>query len=326
MSVTIAVALCTHNGAAHLREQVRSILAQSVAVDEIVLGDDASSDDTVAIVSELVKESGVPLTVLRSEKPVGVTGNFERAILACRSDLVVLSDQDDVWHPDRVERALAVFEERPELSLVSSDAELVDAAGVSLGAGLFEALEIGAPALRDIAEGRAFELYAKRNLVTGATTMIRRTLAEAAAPFPSAWIHDEWLAIVAAARDEAGVIDERLIDYRQHGGNQIGVRKLSFAGKLGRMLEPGAQRSARLLARAEQLADRLPAVPGVSVERVAATIEKLAHERARSALPVSRLRRVGPVLAELRTGRYDRFGRGRADAVRDLLQPLRPAG
>lgn len=319
MPSTVSVALCTHNGAQYIDQQVRSILAQTVAPDEIVLSDDASTDDTVEQVRRAVEGTGVPLRVLANPSPLGVSRNFEQAILASTSTFVALSDQDDVWHPDRIERALELFAERPGLSLVHSDARLIDGEGAPLAATLFEALGVGGLERAAIRRGDAIELLLRRNLVTGATVVLRRSFADLVTPFPPAWLHDEWLAIAAAARVEIDVIGEPLIDYRQHGGNQVGAEKLTFVGRTRRMLEPGAERSARLLERAQALAERLPEIAPALADAVT---EKRQHERMRSALSPHRLSRIVPVLRELRTGRYRTFGRGATDAVRDLLQPL----
>ncbi len=325
MALTVSVALGTHNGADYLEQQLRSVLSQTVLPSEIIISDDASADATVELARSVLRGSPVRLTVLENAVALGVTKNFEQAILACSGELVALCDQDDVWMPDRLERATALFASRPSLALVHGDAALVDAAGSDLGATLFEALEVGPTQLAAIHAGCAFELFLRRNLVTGATTMVRRTLAEKAAPFPSAWVHDEWLAVVAATTAEVDVVEAPLIAYRQHGSNQIGVEKLGLFGKVRRMLEPGAARSARLLERAVQLAERFDGLDGVTDEQRRAVAEKLAHERVRSGLSRVRILRVVPVLAELRTGRYRRFGRGAADAVRDVLQGLNDA-
>lgn len=319
---SVSVALCTRNGEAYIGAQLASILAQTVRPAEIVLSDDGSTDGTVALARQQLAGSGVALTVIENAVPLGVTANFAQAILACTHPLVALSDQDDEWMPDRLERAIALFEARPDLELVHGDATLVDGAGRDLGATLFEALGVGPTQVTAIHGGAALELLLRRNLVTGATTMIRRSLAERATPFPDAWVHDEWLAVVAAAAGRLDVVDAPLIAYRQHGSNQIGVARLGLVGKLRRMLEPGAARSARLLRRAVQLAERFAVLEGVSDEQRAAVGEKLAHERVRSALSRHRILRLVPVLRELGTGRYHRFGRGPADAVRDVLQPL----
>ncbi|GAA1055657.1 hypothetical protein GCM10017608_23110 [Agromyces luteolus] len=328
----VSVAIGTHNGARFVEEQVRTILGQSRPVDEIVVSDDASTDDTLEIVERAVAEhrrggGAVDLVVLRNPEPLGVTANFEQALRAATGDLVALADQDDVWRPDRIALALAAFDQRPSLRLVASDADLVDAEGSRLPASLFGTLGID-EALRAAVDGpAAFDELLRRNLLTGATVMLRRDLVELAAPFPPSWVHDEWLAIVAAVSGGVGVRPEQLIGYRQHGANQIGVTTLGWGGRIDRLRAPRTGRNGRLLARAVALAERLPVIAEragrVAPEFVATvTGDKLAHERARSSLPAARLARIGPVLREWRTGRYTRYGLGPQDVLRDLVQPV----
>lgn len=329
----VSVAICTHNGERFIVEQLESMFAQSVLPDEIVLSDDASTDGTLEIardaLSRLSEASSKPpaIVVLANTSPLGVTANFSKAIDQCSGDVILLSDQDDRWANDRLERTRAAFAARPELLLLHGDARLIDESDRDLGTTLFEALEIGPEDLRQIHDGEAFTLLLRRNLVTGATTAIRASLATTAMPFPAAWVHDEWLAIVASAVGVVDVIEIPLIDYRQHGSNQIGVSKLGLFGKFGRMREPGGARNARLLARAEELQARFESMgTAIPAGKSALVVEKLVHETARTALPVNRLRRLPGVLAELRSGRYQLFGRGRLDAARDLIQPRHGAG
>jgi hypothetical protein len=309
-------------------EQVTSILAQSVLPIEIVLSDDASSDATVEIARSVVEgwcaeipDRSIELTVIRNVVPLGVTGNFQQAIAASAGEFIALSDQDDVWHSDRIERALAVFEARPETLLVHSDARLVDKNGDALNDTLFSAYDVKSAEIATIRAGAAFDILARRTIVTGATTMIRRPLFDIARPFPEGWVHDEWLAVVASAMGGLDVIDEQLIDYRQHGANEIGAATLSVFGKVQRMLEPRGDRNRRLFERSGSLSERFAVMPEISKEYELAAVAKLEHERVRSALPDHRLPRLLPVMRELMTGRYSRFGRGFADVLRDLLQP-----
>ena len=316
----VSVAIGTRNGATFVAEQLRSIIDQSYPPAEIVLSDDASTDDTVAIASAVVGASGVALRVIRNPTPLGVTANFQQALEACNGELVALADQDDRWHSDRLARVVPLFAERPRLLLVHCDATLVDAVGAPLGASLFDAIELGGGDRRRIHGGAALDLLLRRNVVTGATVVVRSSLIEQARPFPQAWVHDEWLAMMAAVFGEIDLIDEHLVDYRQHGGNQIGARRLGLRDKVGRIQEPRTVRNARLEARAVALAERLhESAASVAVQLLAD--EKLAHERVRNALPARRRARVAPVLRQLLLGRYARFGRGILDAARDLLQP-----
>lgn len=327
MTTTISVALCTHNGAEFIEAQLRSILAQSVLPIQIVISDDASQDETLSVVhgvfgTDDVEALGITVTVLNHVKNVGVTSNFERALLACTGDLVALCDQDDIWHPDRLESAQRRFEDASELLLLHSDARLVDRNGAPLGYSLFDALDLTDEERAAITGGRGLEALLKRNLITGATTMIRRTLVDRATPFPKPWVHDEWLGIVAAATGRIDLLPEQLIDYRQHGANQIGVRRLGIRGKIGRIFEPRGGRNLYLASRAAVMASRLALLGDLVPERIMELADgKLHHLKVRAELPDRRLGRLAPVLREIRTGRYSRFSRGRGDILRDLLQP-----
>lgn len=332
-SLTVSVALCTHNGAEFVADQLLSILGQSELPNEIILSDDASVDATVELARRIIDAfvalhpaAEIEFRLLRNSAPLGVTKNFEQAIEACSSQLVALSDQDDIWAPNRLSRVKSIFLERPDLLLLHSDARLVDENGAVLPGTLLGALEVSALAMHAIHEGNAFDVLMRRNVVTGATTIFRRPLFRSAAPFPESWVHDEWLAIVASMLGGVDVLEETLVDYRQHAANQIGVRRLMLFGKMGRMLEPGVERNHRLIERAKALADRLAEMGGDVPQRyVDAAQRKLAHERLRSSLSRHRVLRVVPVIREMLTGRYSEFGRGTLDAVRDLLQPLNSA-
>jgi glycosyltransferase involved in cell wall biosynthesis len=325
---TISVALCTHNGERFVREQLASIFGQTVLPNELVISDDASHDATLSIVADVVAaheadrgSTAVDVRVLRNPVALGVVGNFEAAINACSGDLIVLSDQDDIWLPDRLEKAVGRFGD-DELLLLFGDAELVDSTGRDLGAGLFQSLGIGANTIARVHGHHAFDVLMHRNIATGATTILRRSLVALAFPIPDGWIHDEWLAMVAAATGSVDLTEDRLVRYRQHDANVVGAERLSLRRAYGRMTESGTERNDRLLVRARSLAERLPGLPGVSSGTVAAAERKLAHEQMRSRLTPYRLARVVPVLREYATGRYSRFGRGLVDVVRDLVQPI----
>lgn len=330
----VGVALCTHNGSDFLADQLSSILGQTRPVDEIVLSDDDSSDRTVRLAKEVVaahRETvghAPSLVVLENRPALGVTANFEHALAASTTDLVALSDQDDVWRPDRVERALRALERRPGVELVASDARLIDARGDDLGTRMFETLGID-DATASRLELNPFVELLRRNLLTGATMIVTRELVRRARPFPPSWVHDEWLAMVAAVGGGLAVVREPLIDYRQHGGNQIGASMLDVRGRLARLRAPRDDRNRRLLARSQDLADRLPGIvaraseqavpPDVVTEQ---TGDKFEHERIRSGYPERRIARIPGVVKEWRTGRYGRYGLGAQDVLRDLVQPV----
>lgn len=324
-SLIVSVALCTYNGARFVAEQVRSILAQSSPADQIVISDDGSTDATLDVVrAELAAAGAAPheVIILENPAPLGVTRNFEQAVLACTGDLIVLSDQDDLWIPDRLARAVKEFAARPDLLLLHGDARLVDEAGGPLGHSLFEAIEFTAGEQREVRRGHALDVLLRRNVVTGATVVFRRSLLDVASPFPDAWVHDEWLAIIAAISGAVDFIDAPLIDYRQHGSNEIGAARPTMAVRTSRLREPRLERNRRLLARAEALQERVVALGDAVPDAVAGLVrQKVAHERFRSALPRSRMLRLVPILRAAASGSYRRFGRAHYDILRDLVQP-----
>ena len=254
----VSVALASFNGEKYLEQQLRSILSQERAPDEVVVSDGGSTDGTVELAREILDGApeGIRTELIADDARLGVGPNFARAIAGTRGQLIALSDQDDVWHPDRLGRIVGEFAD-PQVLLASGNARLVNAEGAPLPLDLFASLGIGAEELAALAGPDAFGLLIRRNLVTGATVAFRRTLLEAAEPFPSDWVHDEWLAILAAATGRIVVDRDPLIDYRQHDANEIGVATPTTRNRIGRMLEPRGDRYVGLERRARSLLDRL---------------------------------------------------------------------
>lgn len=321
---SVSVALCTHNGARFVEEQVRSILNQTQPPDEVVLSDDASTDGTAELVESMwaTLDAAPVLVVLRNSVPLGVSRNFQQAAERCTSDLIALSDQDDVWEPRRIELMSARLSDDPSLDLLFTDATLVDSNGLPTGT-LFGALEIDSRDLEEVRRGDAFPVLLRRNLVTGATTIFRRRLLLSAVPFPAVWVHDEWLAIIAAATSKIDWMPDRLVMYRQHGSNEIGVSAPTLRYKVKRVTEARGSRYTGLLARSRTLLERLLEL-NVDASIVALTEGKVAHDLFRATLPANRISRIVPVLRSAATGAYDRYcSRKRLDVLRDLLSPIR---
>lgn len=331
MEPRVSVALCSYNGARYIGEQLASIVGQTQPPTELVISDDGSTDDTVKqarIFLESLPAAVRPqVTIIENDTQLGVTRNFEQAIAATTGDLVALSDQDDVWYPNRLARLVERFQEDPSLHLVGSGADAIDEEGQPLGFTLFSAIGVSDAEWAQVESGRAYEALLRRNLFTGATMLFRRSLFEMARPFPDHWLHDEWLAIVAAAVGEVQLRRESLTGYRQHGANHAGVKEqhlLNRVRKVRKLFAPRSNSNRTLLTRATQLVAHLEGLGGrVDSEDLEKARENLMHERHRSDLPKVRPLRVRPVLREMRTGRYDLYDYGVKDAVRDLLQSAR---
>lgn len=320
-SLSVAVVMCTYNGERFIAEQLHSIFSQTRPPDHLVIVDDVSTDDTYRLVEQLCAQrpSGMRLTLQRNACNLGYVANFDRALGLADEDLLFLCDQDDVWHPGKIERMEREFIARPDLDLLHTDARLVDADGAGLGYTLFEALELSATDRVALHAGRGFEVVLRHSVVTGATAAVRRRAARRASPFPAHWIHDEWLAITSSMAGRIDVIEMPLVDYRQHGGNQIGVRKRS-----GRQRLASDDSRRALMRRIETRLEVLVARIGEGAlvaddERLRAVHDRLRHARVRANLPSSAGVRFRHVMGEALRGGYARHSFGWRSVVADLL-------
>lgn len=322
MTYRVSVVVCTRNGEPFIEAQLRSILDQSVAPDEIVVSDDDSTDRTLEIVESMRHGSPIHWVVVENQPALGVTANFAQAVQKSSGDLIALCDQDDVWKPDRLREMIDIFEVNDDVVLAFSDAVLIDENGSDLGYSLFDALGVTEKDVSDVHRGDAFTLFVRRNIVTGATVMFKRSLLDFALPFPAEWVHDEWLAIIASTVGRVEVSTKKLIAYRQHASNQIGVRRRTFLRKIRRATQPRGDRNANLVERSRILRDRLlPAGNLVRAQHKDSAAMKYTVESYRAALPAPRWRRVVPVISAARKGWYATYAsQGSFDIVRDLLQ------
>jgi glycosyltransferase involved in cell wall biosynthesis len=218
----ISVAMCTYNGGRFLPAQLTSIANQTRLPDELVVCDDCSTDRTVDIVREFAAAVSHPVRIFVNERNLGFVANFERAIRLCNGDLIALSDQDDSWYPERLERSEQVFASHPEVGLVFSDADLIDDQDQLTGTRLWPNFGFVGELKQRLLAGDYTVLVRKR-FVTGATIMFRSRLRENCLPFGSGWLHDEWLAPAAAAVADVLPIDSPLIRYREHASQQVGL-------------------------------------------------------------------------------------------------------
>lgn len=321
----LSIVICTYNGAAYLQPQLDSLLAQTLRPDEIVIGDDGSTDATMEMLHEFgerANQAGVDVHLRQNPHNLGYVENFTAGLRQASGELLFLCDQDDIWHPDKLARMVEAFERDPRLLLLHSDARLVDAQGASLNCSMFEALQLTVQEKQAIHAGEAFEVVQRRSFVTGATAALRRELIGLALPVAPEWIHDEWLAAVAAAAGRLDFIDAMLVDYRQHDANQIGARKRTLAMKWRDLWLPRGRflaEEARRLQRLEQFL-RQSAFAGAA-ERASQIEHKRAHFERRVAIGQRvRWRRVPAILHEARLGLYKRYGTGVRSMLRDLLR------
>ncbi|MBK1683307.1 glycosyltransferase family 2 protein [Rhodoferax fermentans] len=200
----ISVCLATYNGGRYVGEQLHSVLMQLGPDDEVVVSDDGSTDNTLA---EIARLNDPRLRLLTNSGQTGVIPNFERVLRAARGDTIFLCDQDDVWLPHKVNRCLAVLS---ECVLVVTDCAVVNSELTTIAPSFFSLRRSGPGLLRNL----------WKNSYLGCCMAMRRSVLDAALPFPAhIAMHDWWIGLVAERVGAVHFLDETLSLYRRHGGN-----------------------------------------------------------------------------------------------------------
>lgn len=224
----ISVALCTYNGENFISDQLKSILRQTVSVNEIVICDDNSTDKTVSICENTLRTSGIDYKIIVNKASLGVAKNFLKALKLTTGDYVFTCDQDDVWHTDKVEIFLGEAK-KTKKDLYFSNGILIDSEGKPLGNTLWEAYLI---CYNNIIRKPLIHTLVRNSLATGAAMMVSRNLIDSIDNIPENWLHDEWFAIAAALKNSALPINSTTFDYRQHGKNVVGAKKRTLVEKV----------------------------------------------------------------------------------------------
>src|ERR1700751_1590888 len=96
----VSIALAVYNGERFIAEQLESLANQTRLPDELIVSDDASTDQTVELIREFAARASFPVRLLLNDENVGCTRNFDRALRECNGDIIFLCDHDDVWYAD----------------------------------------------------------------------------------------------------------------------------------------------------------------------------------------------------------------------------------
>lgn len=229
---SVSVALCTFNGARWITEQLQSILGQTRKPCQIVVCDDASTDDTVGIVRQIAALTPVPFHIQVNPRNLGIAGNFQQALSLCRGELIALSDQDDVWRPEKLEVLANALQAQPAAAYAICNARLVDWQGTPMGYDLWDLHQLTPQREAALAGDDSMELLTLANFATGATMLFRRCWLPQILPVSPNWIHDGWISLMLSAFARCVPVRRTLVDYRQHPGQKVGACRRSELRKL----------------------------------------------------------------------------------------------
>ncbi len=315
---TLSVAMCTYNGAAYLREQLESIGRQHRQPDELVIVDDHSNDESVAIIRRFEAEARFPVRLHVNSENIGSTKNFELAITLCKGDVVALADQDDVWYPEKLAVVEETFASQPGIGAVFSGANIVDRQLNDLGYRLWDVIGFADAEKRRVSEGDLFDVLLKRNVVTGATMAFKREYVQRFTPMPAIWVHDGWIALILSTLTRVVAVDKPLIMYRQHEENQIGASKMSMRDKINKA-KTTTSIYYDLVKQYESGRDFLSLEPGCDWA-VVMLEEKVKHLSKRAELAKrQKWERLPSIVEEVVKFRYHRYSNGWRSVARDLV-------
>ncbi|MGC8823784.1 MAG: glycosyltransferase family 2 protein [Bacteroidales bacterium] len=202
----ISVCLISYNGERFIAQQIRSILEQLGENDELIISDDGSTDKTIEII-ESFKDPRI--NVLKHEPFRNPTFNMEFALKHAQGEYIFMSDQDDVWLPDKVSKMLRALE---KYDYVISDCYVTD-----------ENLNI----IYDTRYVKELKIRKNKYLALffttpyqGSCVAFRHSVLDKALPFPSyIQSHDRWIGHVAAFFYKITFIPDKLMYYRRHANN-----------------------------------------------------------------------------------------------------------
>ena len=223
----ISVAFIVYNGANYMRTQLDSILAQTHKVDEIIVVEDASLDNTKEILDEYVNKYPSLFSIQYNSANCGSYMSIDKAIKACTGDLILLADHDDYWESNKVERILKYFKENPNMEGLMTNGFLIDADGkIDKKYFLWDSMSFPYKNVINNEEQKKY-INTVENCATGATMAIKNHLPILKKDFPfiKNMVHDRWLAINLAEKNTLGILDEKLIRYRLHPNQETGGRK-----------------------------------------------------------------------------------------------------
>lgn len=216
----ISVCMGIYNGEKYIREQLGSILQQTLKADEVILCDDNSGDRTVEIVQKFIAENQLQESwkLYQSRENKGYPRNFYYAMSLCTGDLVFLSDQDDIWHSEKIQKMVEQIEKHPDAKVVSCKFGLIDAEGKDIHTVMAPTRNRGTGQIRHVTIGDVYYKCEWPGMVMAYRNAWYQTWQTESSQIP----HD--FLICARAAEEQGFLqlDEELAYHRRHDNNAGG--------------------------------------------------------------------------------------------------------
>ena len=227
MENNIGVVVATYNGEHYILEQLKSIIAQSIKPDLIIISDGGSFDNTINLCDSYLSKQKVQYRILKSKTKLGVKDNFEKGLINCDSNYIFFCDQDDYWLPNKIKNAIDLFENK-NACVVFCNAYITDDKLNPTGNTLWNSIGYHPLNKINIYEKNDIEFHnelLKHNVMTGMCMAIDSKIKNILIPFSNNAIHDVWIAHCSICEGNVISLNSADVLYRQHGNNVVGTTK-----------------------------------------------------------------------------------------------------
>lgn len=228
----IHIIMCTYNGESYIKEQIDSILNNTVTDWRLYISDDGSTDKTYDLAAEYAKEYPEKIILTTHKNTADPSIHFLEKVrdISARmqsDDYIMLCDQDDIWYSNKIQRTLECMNCLTARSgnaiplLVCTDVEVVNEKKEQLAASYRKMNHYGIKNL-DVAH------LLMEHKAQGCTIMINKVLADKIKELPKMITgHDVWLELVAATMGKIDYVDEPTMAYRRHS-KQFTVGEMGY--------------------------------------------------------------------------------------------------
>lgn len=225
----VSVAIATYNSQKYIIDQLKSIVNQTVPVNEVILTDDCSSDSTVEIINNfIVNEKLYNWTLYQNTKNLGYAENFKKAISKASGDIIILCDHDDLWLPNKVSIIKNVFSAKPEILALATSFVRIDENGCEKPIrNLWRHSNnnlIRHSVKKDSLNQISIKEIAVNNISPGCCCAFRASIKEDILKYETSLPHDWQINFIASVKGGLFYLDSITTKYRIYEKNTIGLK------------------------------------------------------------------------------------------------------
>lgn len=277
---TVAALIVTSNSQAWIRATLESVRTQRRQPDAIVIVDDNSTDDTKAIIDEVLNGTAQieRATSKAQDRTTRIAHNFLQGVRTCAAqgaDIVVLGDHDDLWHPARVGHQATQLANDPDALMVAGDGRIVDEQGRATSRTLRDTFPV--PADWDDQPIEDQIAYAIRHSIATGGASALKTSAFSDQRIPEGWLHDRWWSLLATVQGGMRIDPAPVIDYRISATQEVGLATGHQQQTTGERLRSAANSAPQTWRKAQDLHTTLRRAATSPPARAALGWPKLLH-------------------------------------------------